>query len=345
MFKPKNASCRGGACPLPIYGSPQGAGTNTPREVLEHSGRGRATNLEVRALWRIGTQQKGTRDKLVEEIVYLNGSLMSLSQAKLSPLDYGLLYGYGLFETMRAYSGRIFRLEKHLARLSRSAKLLGIDLESIPDLEKALYNTLQANNLSNARIRLTLSGGEGEPVPDLLPQNPTVIIVARSYTPYPHQVYEQGFKAIVSRIRRNTQSPTSVVKSLNYLDNLLARQEAKLAGADEAILLNEQGFLAEGSTSNIFLVSNNTLLTPSEDSGILPGITREVILELAPSLGMKTIERKIALKELLQADEAFFTNSLIEIMPLTQVSGQDIGSGRAGKATHRLMTAYKELVE
>lgn len=282
----------------------------------------------------------------MEEIVYLNGSLLPLSQARLSPLDYGFLYGYGLFETMRAYSGRIFRLEKHLARLSRSAKLLGIDLKSdIPDLEKALYNTLQANNLSNARIRLTLSGGEGEPVPDLLPQNPTVIIVARRYTPYPPQVYEQGFKAIVSRIRRNTQSPASVIKSLNYLDNLLARRETKLAGADEAILLNEQGFLAEGSMSNIFLVSDNTLLTPSEDSGILPGITREVILELAPSIDMKTIERKIDLKELLQAEEAFFTNSLIEIMPLTQVDEQNIGLGRAGAVTQRLIAAYKELVE
>jgi branched-chain amino acid aminotransferase len=282
----------------------------------------------------------------VEEIVYLNGSLLPLSQARLSPLDYGFLYGYGLFETMRAYSGRIFRLEKHLARLSHSAKLLGIELMSdIPDLEKALYDTLQANNLSNARIRLTLSGGEGEPVPDLLPQNPTVIIVARRYTPYPPQVYEQGFKAIVSRIRRNTESPASVIKSLNYLDNLLARRETRLAGADEAILLNEQGFLAEGSMSNIFLVSDNTLLTPSEDSGILPGITREVILELAPSMDMKTIERKIALKELLQADEAFFTNSLIEIMPLTQVSRQNIGSGRAGTVTQQLLAAYKYLVE
>ena len=282
----------------------------------------------------------------MEEIVYLNGSLLPVSQARLSPSDYGFLYGYGLFETMRAYSGRIFRVEKHLARLSRSAKLLGIDLRSdIPDLEKALYNTLQANNLSNARIRLTLSGGEGEPVPDLLPQNPTVIIVARRYTPYPPQVYQQGFKAIVSRIRRNTQSPASVIKSLNYLDNLLARRETKLAGADEAILLNERGFLAEGSMSNIFLVSDNTLLTPSEDSGILPGITREVILELAPSMDMKTIERKITLKELLQADEAFFTNSLIEIMPLTQVDEQNIGLGRAGAVTQRLIAAYKELVE
>ncbi len=283
----------------------------------------------------------------MEEIVYFNGSLVPFSQVRLSPLDYGFLYGYGVFETMRAYSGRIFRLEKHLARLSRSAKFLGIDSEmDILHLEKAVYDTLRANNLSEARIRLTLSGGEGETTPNLPTQGaPTMLIVARSYTPYPSQVYQQGFKAIVSHIRRNTQSPLSTLKSLNYLDSLLARQEAKLAAADEAVLLNEQGFLAEGSTSNIFLVSGNALLTPSEDSGILPGITREVVLELAASLSIKTMERKIALEELIQADEAFFTNSLIEIMPFTQLSGQKIGSGKAGTVTQRLTAAYQGLVK
>lgn len=282
----------------------------------------------------------------MEEMVYLNGSLVPLSQAKLPPFDYGLLYGYGLFETMRSYSGHILHLEKHLDRLSRSAKFLRIDLESIHNLEEALYETLRANNLSNARIRLTLSGGEGEPVPDVpILTKPTVFIVARSYTPYPSQVYEQGFKAIISHIRRNTQSPASMMKSLSYLDNMLARREAKLAGADEAILLNEQGFLAEGSTSNIFLISGNTLLTPSEDSGILPGITREVVLELVLPLDMEAIERQISPEEFSQADEAFFTNSLIEIMPLTKVNGQKIGSGRAGVKTRQIMATYKELVE
>lgn len=281
----------------------------------------------------------------MEEIVYLNGSLVPLSQARLSPLDYGLLYGYGLFESLRAYSGHIFRLKNHLERLHRSAKFLGIDLGNTPDFEGALYGTLQANNLSNARLRLTISGGEGEAVPDLLSgTSPTVLIVARLYVPYPDQVYEDGFKAVVSRIRRNSQSPLSSMKSLNYLDSLLARREAKLAGADEAIFLNEKDFLAEGSTSNIFVVSGNTLLTPGEDSGILPGVTRDVVLESAPSLGIKTTVRRIALEELTQADEAFLSNSLIEIMPLTSVSRQVIGSGRAGKVTRRLMEAYKALL-
>ena len=282
----------------------------------------------------------------MEEIVYLNGSLIPLSQARLPALDWGFLYGYGVFETMCAYSGRIFRLEKHLARLLRSAKFLGIDSESTANLEKTIYDTIQANNLSNARIRLTLSGGEGEPVPDpLTHRTPTLLIIARSFTPYPRQVYEQGFKAIVSSIRRNTQSPASAMKSLNYLDNLLARREARLISADEAILLDEHGFLAEGSTSNIFMMSGNTLLTPSQDNGILPGITRETVLEIAPSLGVEAVERKIAPEELLQADEAFLTNSLIEIMPLTQVSGQNIGSGRSGALTQQLIDVYKELVE
>ena len=283
----------------------------------------------------------------MEEVVWLDGSLIPRSQARLSPFDYGFLYGYGLFETMRAYSGRIFRLERHLERLSRSAKILGINLSvETPELEKALYDVLRANKLANARLRLTISGGEGGIAPDLSScRTPVLLIVAGEYTPPSSQTYQQGFKAIVSSSRRNSQSPVSGLKSLNYLDSLLARREAKAAGADEAIVLNEEGFLAEGSMSNIFLVSGNTLHTPSEDSGILPGITREVVLELALSLGMEAIERKIALEELLQADEAFFTSSLIEIMPLTHVDEQSIGSGRAGMVIQKLMTAYKRLVE
>ena len=282
----------------------------------------------------------------MEDIVYLNGSLMPLSQASLSPLDYGFFYGYGLFETMRAYSGHIFCLERHLARLYRSAKFLGIGLENIPDLKEALYNTLRANELSSARIRLTLSGGHGEPVPDVaIKQNPTVFIVARVYVPYPGQVYQHGIKAIVSRIRRNTQSPTSGIKSLSYLDSLLARREARAGGADEAILLNEQGLVSEGSTSNIFMISGNMLFTPGDGSGIIPGVTREVILELAISKGIKTMEQKLTLENLIQADEAFCTNSLVEVLPISRIDEQSVGSGEPGVVTRKLMAAYKELVE
>ena len=281
----------------------------------------------------------------MEEIVYLKGSLMPSSQARLSCRDYGFLYGYGLFETMRAYSAHVFLVDRHLDRLYRSASFLGIDSADLPDMRKAIYDTLQANRLSDARIRLTVSGGEGTPFPDLsLHRPPTVLIVATPYAGHSDEVYHRGFTAIVSRIRRNTQSPSSGVKSLNYLDSLLARQEARMAGADEAVLLNEQGFVAEASTSNVFAASADTLLTPSEGSGILPGITREVVLELAGSLGLRVVTGRMTLTELSQADEAFLTNSLVEIMPLTQLSEQVIGSGRPGTLTVQLSQAYKTLV-
>ena len=281
----------------------------------------------------------------MEEIVHLNGSLVPLSQARLSPLDHGFLYGYGLFETMRAYSGHIFRLEAHLARLRRAAAFLGLRLDHLPDLSQALYETLDANHLTNARIRLTLSGGAGEPVPDVTAcREPTLLITAREYVPHPDSVYRQGFRVAVSAISRNTRSPLSGLKTVSYLDNLLARKEARLAGADEAIMLNEQGFVAEGSTSNVFLVSGNALRTPGEDCGILPGVTRSVVLDLARTAGLATVEEKMAPGEFALADEAFCTNSLIEIMPVTALDGRAVGQGVPGEVTAKLTAAYRELV-
>ncbi len=282
----------------------------------------------------------------MEEIVYLNGRLMPLSQARLSPFDYGFLYGYGLFETMRAYSGHVFRLEAHLARLHRAAQVLGISLDITPDLSKAIYDTLGANHLTNARIRLTLSGGPGEPVPDIATcREPTVLINARDYAPYADSVYRQGFRAIVSSVGRNTRSPVSGLKSLSYLDNLLARREARVAGAHEAILLNDQGFIAEGSTSNVFLVVGKVLFTPGEDCGILPGVTRAVVLELARSANIEAVEKRISPEELAAADETFCTNSLIEIMPITGIGEDAIGPGVPGAVTEKLIAAYRRLVE
>lgn len=281
----------------------------------------------------------------MEEIVHLNGSLLPLSQARVSPLDHGFLYGYGLFETMRAYSGHIFSLEAHLARLRRAAAFLGLGLDRLPDLSRALYDTLGANHLMNARIRLTLSGGPGEPVPDVTAcREPTLLITAREYVPHPDSIYRQGFRAALSAISRNTHSPVSGLKTLSYLDNILARREASLAGADEAIMLNEQGFVAEGSTSNVFLVSGNALRTPGEDCGILPGVTRSVVMELARTAGLATAEEKIAPGEFALADEAFCTNSLIEIMPVTAFDGRAVGRGAPGEVTAKLMAAYRGLV-
>ena len=277
----------------------------------------------------------------MEQIVYLNGSLVPRSQAKISPFDLGFLYGYGLFETMRAYSGHIFRWERHLERLSQSAKLLGLPLNAF-DLKRACHDTLQANKLKKARIRLTVSIGEGEAAPDL-PKHPkpTVLVTATRYVPLADEAYRKGYKAVVSTIDQDSQSPLSRLKSANYLNNILARREAGAAGVNESILLNERGFLCEGSASNVFLVSKGNLITPGEESGCLPGITRQVVIELAQGLGIGISEREVRLEELLHAGEAFLTNSIMELMPLAEVNGQRIGRG---KVTGRLMQAYKEAV-
>ena len=213
------------------------------------------------------------------------------------------------------------------------------------DYEEAVYKTLKANNLTDARIRITVSAGEGEITPD--PSTclePTVFIVAQNYSPPSDETYQHGFNAIVSEIRQNSMSPLSRVKSANYLINILARLHARIAGADEALLLNEHGHVCEGSISNVFMISNNTLITPLESCGVLPGITREAVLDMACKLGISTVEREIDLRELLEADEAFITNSLIEIMPLTVINNRPIGTSKAGHITAVLMSSYKELV-
>jgi branched-chain amino acid aminotransferase len=284
----------------------------------------------------------------MEQLVYLNGALLPRGQALISPFDHGFLYGYSLFETMRAYSHHIFRLQHHLDRLTRSAVLLGMPLDNF-NLEKACYDLLMANNLEDARIRLTVSIGEGESAPDPPPQPaPTVFISASYYTPPPAETYQSGFRAIVSSIRQNSRSPLSRLKSANYLNNLLARKEARAAGADEALLLNERGSLCEGSTSNVFLVKGIAIITPTEEYGCLPGITRQAVIELAPEIGISVAQREVQLEELLQADEAFITNSLIELMPLREVGDRSIGGkskkGETGDVTEKLMIAYKELV-
>lgn len=281
----------------------------------------------------------------MSEIVYLNGSLLPINEARISPVDYGFLYGFGLFETIRAYDGKVPFLDKHLSRLARSAETMGLPA-TILDIGKAVMDTLRANKLNNARIRITVSAGEGGIVPDQAGGiSPTVLVTAVPYQPYPEQTYAKGFKAVVSSIRRNSQSLLSGIKSTNYLESMLARQEAKAAGVDEAIFLNERDLVAEAAMSNIFLVADGILKTPRLGNGILPGITREIIMELAPKLGIETVAEDIWLGELFEAQEAFLTNSLIEVMPLTRVAGKSIASGKLGPITRKLSAAYRELVK
>jgi branched-chain amino acid aminotransferase len=272
--------------------------------------------------------------------------LVPRQEAMVSPFDRGFLYGYGLFETMRSYKERVFRLDRHLTRLRLSAQRLALasELEAY-DLEQAVYRTLEANKLADARIRLTVSAGPGgralaPPVGGLI----TVLVFAEKLLLSP-EVYEQGIRAALVSAKRNSLSPLSRVKATNYLDNLVAYSEAVALGAEEAILLNEKGFIAEGSMSNIFLVAGGMLLTPSEESGILPGITREAVLELARELGVEATEGEIPLADLLRADEAFLTSSVREVLPITSIDNKSVAQGGPGPVTKRLMAAYRHLVE
>jgi branched-chain amino acid aminotransferase len=283
---------------------------------------------------------------VMKEIVYLNGDFIQAYQARLSPFNYGFLYGYGIFETMRSYDGSIFRLDRHLARLHESARAIKISEQlSAFDLEKACKDLLKANKLTDARVRLTVTAAEGDIVP-----NPdtcdgiTVFIAARKLTPLPNGKYEQGYSAIVSAYRRNSFSPIANLKSTSYLENFLVRQESKDAGVEEAVLLNDQGFVCEGSRTNIFLVNGQMLITPSIESGALPGITREAVLELATSTGITAVVKQTELRELLAASESFVTSSTIEIMPLTRLDNKPVGSGKPGPLTLQLMSSYRQLV-
>jgi branched-subunit amino acid aminotransferase/4-amino-4-deoxychorismate lyase len=287
------------------------------------------------------------------ELVYLNGSLLPRSQAHISVFDHGFLYGYGLFETMRAYHGKIFLLERHLERLLSASEILGLGSRlNAAELGKACMDTLAANGLESARLRLTVSRGEVNSFPGPGPgDNPTVLVTASDYSPPPPESYDRGFRVGVASFPRCSQSPLLRLKSTSYLLNIRAKLEAEAAGLDESLLLNELGLITEGSISNIFFVtSTSSLVTPPVASGLLPGITRQVIMELAGSSGIEAAESKVKLADLRRFKEAFLTNSLIEIMPLVEVrdnTGQSIsiGSGNPGPVTRRLMAAYREMVE
>lgn len=280
-----------------------------------------------------------------EEMVYINGALLPRSRAAISPFDHGFLYGYGVFDTLRTYGGRFFRLGAHLERLYCSLGVLGIRCPlDAAGMESALHETVCANGLKEARVRLTVSAGEGEAAPEPFPTTPTVLIAARPLTPLPPEAYQRGYSAITAATRTNSASPLCGVKSGNYLNFLLARRQAREAGAQEALLLNEKGCLAEGSFTNLFLVRDNTLVTPDLASGPLPGVTRGVVLGLARGLGVAVSERPVAPAELAAASEACLTSSILEVMPLTRVDGGPIGEGRPGGVTLRLMAAYREAV-
>jgi branched-chain amino acid aminotransferase group I len=287
----------------------------------------------------------------MEEKVYLNGSLVPVSKAQISVFDYGFLYGYGLFETMRAYNDKIFLLDRHIKRLVDSAGKIGLgDRLAGIDLAQACADTLEANKLKEARVRMTVTGGEADVYPWAdSGGKPTVLISARRYRPFTAEKYRQGFHVGIASVRRSRESLIAALKATSYLASVIARKEAAAQGLDESLLLNDDGFIAEGGACNVFFVKSSRLVTPSLDSGILPGITRDVVMELADKLEMVVTEGTVGIGIFKQCEEAFLTNSVMEIMPLTGVSDASgnkvtIGKGKPGKITRQLMAAYRERV-
>lgn len=282
-----------------------------------------------------------------EKWIYLNNQLVRESEAAISPFDHGFLYGHSLFETMRVYHGKVFCLAEHLKRIHDSSQVLGwpewFDAEA---LSVAIYQTLEKNKLQEASIRLTVSRGVGESRPDSSTCGPmTVAIFASSIRPFSTEIYEQGWSLAQTSIRRNLTSPLCGLKVGNYLDNILAKSEARKKGANEALLLNTKGKVAEGTMCNVFFVADGRLITPDEGSGLLPGITRALVLQIARQTGIKVEERQVDPSELLGISEMFITSSLLEIMPITLLDQRIVQDGRPGTITDFLQKEYQRKIE
>ncbi len=278
-------------------------------------------------------------------LIYFNGQIVSAGDLFISPLDHGFLYGNGLFETMRAYNGKIFRLKDHLERLKNAARYLQWpELPGYTEFSEAIERVLEHNQLKDASVRVTLSRGTGTSRPD--PNScgqPTVAIFA---SPLPPPLPSEGWRVATVTLRRNLSSPLVKIKSANYLDNILAKTEAKELGAQEALMLNTDGFVAEGSMSNIFFITSGRLITPDENSGILPGVTRRTVIELAQAAGIPLEIRQVKPEELAGADEIFLTSSIMEVIPVPLLDGNPIGNKvTAGELTLRIAQLYRELTE
>ncbi len=277
--------------------------------------------------------------------IWINGKLVSPDKAKISVFDRGFMYGDGLFETMRSYAGRVFKFDRHLDRLFRSLDVIKMDHDySKKYLYDAVYKTLKANRLSSAYIKLAITRGEGRfGISHKDKFRPNVVITAKDFEGYPDWMFDAGLNACITGLQ-NEGSVISGIKTLNYLPYILARFDAKDMGFDEAILTNTKGYVTEAATSNIFIVKNGILITPSLKSGILQGITRGVVIEIAKGLKISVKEKLVSRRELLGADEIFLTNSLAEVLPVTKVDSKCIGRGQVGDITKLLRISYQKAV-
>ena len=277
---------------------------------------------------------------------FLNGDILDEASAAVSANDRGLLLGDGVFETLRAYGGTVFRLGAHLARLRDSAEFLRLPFgHSDEEIESAIAELLRRNDCPDAYVRVTVTRGTGAKGLRLDGDvTPTVLIQARTLQEYPPELYRHGVRLIVSKLSQNSGSPLPRHKTLSYLLYLLARQEAVDASAHGAILLNEKGQVTEEAAANLFLVRGGEIVTPPVHCGLLPGITRAAVVELAGAHGIPLHERSAAAGELFESDEVFLTNTLMEVLPVRSVDRRPVGTRTPGPVTERIRALYRQAV-
>ena len=279
--------------------------------------------------------------------VYIDGEYYPKSQAKVSVYDHGLLYGDGVFEGIRAYNGIVFKLNEHIDRLYRSAHALRLTIPlTKEEMTTIVLETLRKNNLRDAYIRLVVTRGIGDLGldPRKCPK-PTVIIITDTISIMSREAKEKGITTMIAWVRRNSvDSTTHEIKSLNYLNSVIAKMEATANGVDEAICLDKNGFISEGVGENLFIVKDGKLVTPPSSTGALAGITAKFTINLAKSLGYEVAETNLTPFQLFTADEAFFTGTAAEVVPIREVNKRQIGSGSPGPITKKLMAAFQKAI-
>ncbi len=282
-------------------------------------------------------------------MVYIDGNYLPKSEAKVSVFDHGLLYGDGVFEGIRSYDGVAFKLREHIDRLYRSARAIMLEIPlTKEEMTQAFLETLRKNNLPNAYVRLVVTRGVGDLGldPKKCPKPSVIILPVPILKLYDEKKRREGMSLVVAWVRRDpVDATTHEIKSLNYLNSILAKIEANNVGADEAIILDRQGYISEATSENIFIVKDRTLLTPQASSGPLPGITANIVKELARKIGYSVVERNITIAELYASDEAFLTGTGAEIMPIREVNKRQIGEGRIGPVTERLWGEFSKIVK
>jgi len=280
--------------------------------------------------------------------IYIDGTYYPESEAKISVFDHGLLYGDGVFEGIRFYNGKVFRLEEHIKRLYKSAAAICLNIPlNREEVTEAVLETIRRNELRDGYIRLVVSRGKGNLglSPEHCPK-PTIIIIAAKITLYPEENYEKGLKIVTCATRRIAHGALSpMVKSLNYLNNIMAKIEATHAGAGEGLMLNEQGFVAECTGDNIFLVTDGLIFTPPISSGALAGVTRAVAMQIAGELGIDVSESQMTRYDVYTADECFLTGTAAEIIPAVEIDRRPIGDGKPGPVTRRMIARFRELTQ